>query len=98
MGNAPPSITGAQLVPAVGNRNTLFQCQAVGWQDPDGGDPQLGQYVWFVNGAETAGQTGSTFDAGLASGGYPLGWLQRSSFEIVSLPHIAAAMDSISAK
>ena len=62
--NAPPTIQGVQVDPAIGTEATIFQCDATGWQDPDG-DSQHFERQWFVNGSfvsDAESLSGTLFD------------------------------------
>ena len=68
IGNTPPSLGGAQLLPAFGNHNTVFHCDPLSPVDLDG-DTVFYSYAWFHNdvpipGAVTSTRTVPVYDAG----------------------------------
>jgi hypothetical protein len=63
LGNRPPLVEKAELDPPVGDRRTIFECTAIGLEDPDG-DPALGIYEWLADGEIIEGAGGASFTAG----------------------------------
>lgn len=61
IGNSPPTVESAQILPSAGHTDTTFECIVAGWEDADG-DAESLAFTWWVNDEVVEGQTGATLD------------------------------------
>ncbi|MCB9729757.1 MAG: immunoglobulin domain-containing protein [Deltaproteobacteria bacterium] len=68
IGNAPPTASGVQVTPPLGDSTTTFTCVVSGAADPDE-DPVSVSFRWLVNGVAVSGAVAATWLPGSAAGG-----------------------------
>lgn len=61
IGNAPPVIKGATLLPSAAATDGTLTCSASGWTDADG-DAEGYRFEWYVDGEVVAGESGESLD------------------------------------